>query len=229
MTRAYGLTPANTDELREFYDQEFKKGIIKDEDRAYAWMAQTLFKPYLAQRKVLDVGCGGGFFLSELRKIAGDASGIDLSGEALRIAEKLNPKSILAQGSAEDLPYKNETFDCVFCLGSLEHFLNIPQALKEMARVTRKNGWIFLMVPNLFWYKDILSVLKNGGIGERNQLYEFFATPVQWQQIIETSGLRVEKRWKYNGISKSRVKQWFKDVLIPFNLSYHMIFGCRAK
>ena len=226
MTKTYTETQITTQELRDFYDQEFKRNIIKDEDRAYRWMAQKLFGPYLAGKKALDVGCGGGFFLNELRQLTALSIGIDLSGEALRIAANRNPKNNLVQGSAQQLPYSDQSFDCLFCLGSLEHFSDIPGALREMRRVVQKGGWLFLMMPNLFWYKDILSVLKTGEIGHRNQRYEFFATPSHWKQIVSEADLKVEKCWKYNGISKSRFKQWWKDRLIPTNLSYHIIFGC---
>lgn len=227
MTKQFMTTQGSIQELRGFYDEEFKHSIIKDEDRAYRWMAKKLFRSYAAGKKVLDVGCGGGFFLKEVRQIAASALGVDLSGEALRIAAQTNPKELLLQASAEHLPYDDKMFDCVFCLGSLEHFSDISKALTEMKRVVRKDGWIFLMVPNLFWYKDILSVLKTGDIGPRNQRYEFFAVPSRWKQIISEVGLNVEKQWKYNGISKSASKQWLKDRLIPLNLSYHIIFGCR--
>ena len=227
MTKPFVATQVSIQELRDFYDEEFKRSVIKDEDRAYQWMARKLFRPYAVAKKVLDVGCGGGFFLKEIRQIAASAFGVDLSSEALKIAAQANPKELLVQASAENLPYGDHTFDCVFCLGSLEHFSDISKALTEMKRVLRKEGWIFLMVPNLFWYKDVLSVLKTGDIGSRNQRYEFFAAPSRWKQIISEAGLKVKKEWKYNGISKSSLKQWLKDRLIPLNLSYHVIFGCR--
>ena len=227
MHESSSTSQATVQDIRHFYDQEFKRGVIKDEDRAYRWMAQKLFRPHLMGKKILDVGCGGGFFLKELRGLTASAIGIDLSGEALRIASQNNPKGCLVQGSAEDLPYSDESFDCLSCLGSLEHFSNIPAALREFRRVVREGGQLFLMVPNLFWYKDILSVLITGDIGYRNQQYEFFATVSKWKQIVSESGLKIENCWKYNGISKSPLKQWLKDRLIPLNVSYHIIFACR--
>ena len=224
MTVQYAKAAENIQELRNFYNQEFKKVIIKDEDRAYQWMAHRLFKKYIVDKDVIDIGCGGGFFLKELRRIARTAVGVDLSDEALRIASREN-KNNLVQGSAEDLPFHSGRFDAVFCLGSAEHFADIPKALQEMSRALKKDGWIFLMVPNLFWYKDVLSVLKTGDICERNQKYEFFATPTQWVSLFKESGLTVKKSWKYNGISKNNLKQMIKDLVIPFNLSYHIIFG----
>lgn len=224
MSVKYGEAPANIQELRDFYDQEFKKVLIKDEDRAYQWMAHELFKPFIAGKKVIDIGCGGGFFLKELSQIASKAIGMDLSEEALRISLS-QTKNPLVQGSAEELPFEDGAFDAAFCLGSLEHFLDIPKALREMGRIIKRDGWIFVMVPNLFWYKDIWSVLKTGNICDRNQRYEFFASPAQWAAVISQAGLRVRKSWKYNGIAKNNLKQMIKDLIIPFNLSYHIIFA----
>ena len=227
MTVQYGKTAENIQELRDFYNDEFKKVLIKDEDRAYRWMAHQLFRKYIVDKNVIDIGCGGGYFLKELSRIAHTAIGMDLSDEALRIASQENQNN-LVQGSAEDLPFESGRFDSVFCLGSIEHFSDIPQALREMSRVTKKDGWIFLMVPNLFWYKDIISVFKTGNICDRNQKFEFFASPGQWASILKEAGLTVKKAWKYNGISKSNLKQMIKDIVIPFNLSYHIIFGVQS-
>ncbi len=191
-------------------------------------MAHKRFKNYILGKQVLDVGCGGGFFLKELKKLANKAVGIDLSGEALRIAtNSISGSDNLAQGSAEELPFKSDSFDAVFCLGSLEHFSDIQKALREMGRISRKEGWIFVMVPNLFWYKDIISVFKTGDVCSRNQRYEFFASPSHWAEIVSSAGLKIKKIWKYNGISKHSWKQAIKDLVIPKNLSYHIIFAAQ--
>lgn len=213
--------------LKDFYNEEYQRGIIKDEQCGYRWIAQNLLKPHISGKRILDIGCGGGYLLKELENIASSLTGIDISEVALNIAKATCPSAVLQEASAENLPFGESSFDCVVCLGSLEHFLDINKALKEMGRVLSSDGWIFVMVPNLFWYKDVLSVLKTGGIENRNQQYELFATPKQWEAIISEAGLKVVMKHKYNGISANRLKQWLKDLLIPTNLSYHLIYGMR--
>ena len=227
MLHDYKTKPSSIQELREFYDQEFQRCIIKDEDRSYHWMAEKLLKPFLSGKKILDVGCGGGFFLKYTSHNAKLHVGLDVSMQALQIASRTSASSSYVQGSGENLPFSSQSFDALVCLGSLEHFLDIPKTLGEFRRLLKDDGRLFLLVPNLFWYKDILSVLKTGDIGYRNQEFEFFTTPAHWEEIITGANLRIEKRWKYNGISKHPVKQWLKDKLIPMNLSYCIIFGCR--
>jgi len=229
MEKLMGERAPNAEALKAFYDQEFKTNIIKDEDRAYQWFAEKRLAPFLRGKRVLDVGCGGGFFLQHLARSTDSVVGLDISDEALNIARRNNPKVRLEQGSAEAMPFEDRSFDTLVCLGSLEHFLDIQAALSEMARVTSDLGWVFVMVPNLFWYKDILSVMKTGDIKTRNQSYEVFASPSQWAKVLGHKGLKIERKWKYNGISASTVKQVIKDWIIPTNLSYHLIFGLRVR
>ncbi|OGW79512.1 MAG: hypothetical protein A3G33_06865 [Omnitrophica bacterium RIFCSPLOWO2_12_FULL_44_17] len=219
--------PSSVEDLRHFYDQEYSVQVIKDDDRAYSWMSAQLLKKYAAGKWLLDVGCGGGFLLKELQKFTPYTFGLDISQTALRISQKTSPSSKLVQGSAENLPFHKNTFDSLICLGSLEHFYDISIALGEFHRVVKPDGRIIIMVPNSFWYKDILSVWQTGDIGERNQTYEFFATCTQWKTIITQNQFKICQVLKYNGISSNPAKQWLKDLLIPLNLSYHFIFLCQ--
>ena len=44
------------------------------------------------------------------------------------------------KANSEELPFEDEKFDISFCLSSLEHMKNPDEAIKEMIRVTKKNG-----------------------------------------------------------------------------------------
>ena len=60
----------------------------------------------------------------------------------------INPQgSSLMRGSMEKLPFNDESFDIVFCSHTLEHSENIIQALKEMKRVLRSSGTLFIATP----------------------------------------------------------------------------------
>lgn len=69
---------------------------------------------------MLDIGCGGGFTIRRLLKRSKDAKiyGIDISDESVAKAQKVNADVLdkqvfIVQGSAEKLPYEDETFDLV--------------------------------------------------------------------------------------------------------------------
>ena len=218
--------------LQAEYDRLYKEAPIRDEDRAYAWIAQELRRIIPSAGSILDVACGGGYFLRELQRLYGASvrfHGIDLSREALAIARKEFPAASYSLSVAEDMPFEPKSFDAVTCLGSLEHFLNIAQALAEIKRVLRPGGIFLAMVPNIMWYRDILSVLLTKNRKSRNQTHELFASHGEWKEMLEQNGFEVIRSLKYNGIAQAAWKQRLKDLLIPERFSYHFIYLCRPR
>ncbi len=219
-------------DIQSEYDKLFQTEPIRDDDSGYRWHAAQVLKFRPGARRILDLACGGGFFMKQLRNMTGGKialDGLDISPEALVLAQKECPEGQYAVGVGEALPYKNGTFDAITCLGSMEHFLDIPQAVAEMKRTSTPNARFFILVPNLFWYKDIFSVLFTGSRKTRNQTHERFAAMREWIETFEGQGLKVVKTVKYNGIARKGWKQALKDLLIPRTLSYHFMFVCEAK
>ena len=218
--------------LQAEYDRLYKEAPIRDEDRAYAWIAQQLHRACPQASAILDVACGGGYFLRELQRLYGAAvhfKGIDLSKEALAIAQKEFPAADYSLSVAENMPFEPASFDAITCLGSLEHFLNIAQALAEIKRVLRPKGIFLAMVPNIMWYQDILSVLFTKDRKSRNQTHEMFASHGEWKEMLEQNGFEVVRSIKYNGIAQATWKQRLKDLLIPERFSYHFIYLCQPR
>ncbi|MFM7365183.1 MAG: methyltransferase domain-containing protein [Cuspidothrix sp.] len=102
---------------------------------------------------VLDVGSGPGLWSNELaKKVApnGRVIGIDLSLDALNYAksnlEDSDHQDIIEYAQADffNMPYANETFDCVFCANSQMYFTDVQkeQLLKEQMRVVKTGGRI---------------------------------------------------------------------------------------
>jgi len=154
------LGRADYHQLKEFYDRRFWD--LRD-GKWWDSVSYTAFKEYrfitkqlgLAKdpnKKLLDIGCGAGHFLAFVKGLV-EPYGIDLSSVAVQMAQELlREEAHLHCGSAESLPYRDEYFDFVTCLGSLEHFLDMQAALKEMRRVAKTDGKILIYVPNLFSY-----------------------------------------------------------------------------
>ena len=218
--------------LQVEYDKLYQEAPIRDEDRAYAWIARQIFKAHPKAASILDVACGGGHFLRQMAGLFTGATcfyGIDLSREALKIARQEFPKATYALSIAEDMPFAPKSFDVVTCLGSLEHFLNIGQALAEVRRVLKPRGLFLAMVPNIMWYQDILSVLFTKNRKSRNQTHELFASLGEWKEMLQQNGFDVILSLKYNGIAQASWKQCLKDFLIPARFSYHFIFIAKLR
>lgn len=214
-------------DIQSEYNQIFENEGIRDDDRAYQWQAELTRKLAPHAKAVLDVACGAGYFPEKLAGVYSPQTkifGTDLSDVALKLAGERCPGLEFKLAPAEALPYEPETFDAVTCLGSLEHFLDIPASLKEMGRVMKKDGMMLVMIPNIMWYKDVLSVLFTGSRKTRNQTHERFASLGEWAHLFQSCGFKVDQTFKYNGIARSSFKQFLKDLLIPKRFSYHFIF-----
>lgn len=98
--------------------------------------------------RILEVGIGTG---ANLKYYSRDCkiTGIDLSAEMLRIAErkakKLGRDIALEEGDVENLPFRAGEFDYVVDILGLCTYPNPIRALKEMKRVCKKNGKILLL------------------------------------------------------------------------------------
>jgi len=93
-------------------------------------------------QRVLDVGCGPGALTSELVRRLGPAAvaAVDPSPPFVEAARARHPEVDVQRASAEDLPFPDNAFDAALAQ-LVVHFMADPVAgLREMARVTRKQG-----------------------------------------------------------------------------------------
>lgn len=116
-------------------------------DGRWSSVAQEFIHKYKLtnESSVLDIGCGKGFLLFEIKQILPGISvtGIDISEYAIQ-----NSKSEISQylrvGDARELPYKDNQFDLVISHATLHNLEihDVTKALREISRVSRKNAWI---------------------------------------------------------------------------------------
>ena len=148
--KAEALTPQLQDEIRRSFDraasdeQHFPATI--DPRIQHVQIILKFFGP-LADKKVLDVGCGKGRFARVLKERHPDAEiwGLDISEEMLRFV----PAGIHTRaGSMTDLPFADSTFDFAYATESLEHAVDIERAVHEMCRVVKPGGKLVIVDKN---------------------------------------------------------------------------------
>jgi SAM-dependent methyltransferase len=133
------------------------------------WIGQTelrLLSSRLAPRpgdRVLDVGCGTGWFTRRLSNLAAiDVTGIDVDGESLEFARRRDPASSYLQADACRLPFDDCSFDGVVSVAALCFVADWPRAMKEIVRVCRKRFVIALLNRHsLLWHQKG----RDGGSG----------------------------------------------------------------
>lgn len=137
--------------LADWYDTHYRANGTWPTSEAYAQVLLDLMRqsglPARTDLRLLDVACGGGFYLRYSRDAFAVRCGCDISRVALAEARQHDARLALCQANAEALPYASASFDVVTCLGSLEHFLQPERALAEMRRVVTSEGLVMILVP----------------------------------------------------------------------------------
>lgn len=100
--------------------------------------------------RVLDIGCGTGIHSKYLAKMRYEMYASDLSSELIVEANrKSREKKIkFLISDAERIPFKDKTFDYMFCGALLHHLPNRTQTIREIRRVLKKGGKVFSFDPN---------------------------------------------------------------------------------
>ncbi len=110
--------------------------------------------------RVLDAGCGDGIFVTVLRQLGFQVSGVDVSQAAIAKTRTQCPDVDLHVGSLEDpLPFRDGVFDAVWCTEVLEHIFNVHTTLAEFNRVLRLGGTLVLTTPYHGFVKNLAIAL----------------------------------------------------------------------
>lgn len=101
--------------------------------------------------RVLDVGCGDGWYSSKMADKGAIVHGIDFSERAVAFARLIDIRNVYDIGSSTNLPYPNDFFDVVTCIQVLEHIEqeDAEASLKEFKRVLKPNGKLIISVPSI--------------------------------------------------------------------------------
>ena len=102
--------------------------------------------------RILDVGCGTGEYIRRANELGFSASGVEPADAMRQHAIERNPGSSIVSGVATELPYPDQSFDLVICIEVLRYLdqADNRQALREMHRVLRPGGKMFLTSVNRY-------------------------------------------------------------------------------
>lgn len=91
---------------------------------------------------LLDVGCGSGDLLAYLDSLGMSTAGLDPAPNMVELARSRVPDSDVRQGSADQLPWTDDTFDLVTSVNALQFADDTRDALAEMTRVAKPGGLV---------------------------------------------------------------------------------------
>lgn len=189
------------------------------------------------KKRLLDIGCGFGALLRMVEVRGTLTWGIDISQKAVEVAHQCVKASKIILANVERLPFKNNLFDFITCVGTLEHIPNIDAAVREIATVCKDSGRILIVVPNVPIHEKIRNCFRKIKIKLQatDQLYEQVFVLPDWKKRLERNGLKVLRVYKDNH-TWLRKRFFFNDYLrilrrvirkmLPVYFSYQFIFIC---
>ena len=140
---------------------------------------KTIFKRYLAGNAydVLEVGCGNGTVLRALSEIKNlHLTGADIYLSGVKFAKSQVPNVEFIQIDATNIPFENK-FDAIGCFDVIEHIDDDKRVLTELNKALKKNGFLFLTVPQYPWlWSEIDEIDRHKRRYTRNELIEKITT-----------------------------------------------------
>jgi len=142
------------EEKRE--EEHYERDYYENEELAY-WdkersgffnRASRMIRKLIKVGKLLDIGCGMGYFMDLCRRNSWDVKGIEISDFAVNYAkEKLGLDVIKSE--LKDVKFGSEFFDVVTMWNVLDQVYDPKATLFEVNRILKKGGYAFIRVSNL--------------------------------------------------------------------------------
>ena len=122
----------------------------------------------IADRVVLDVGCGTGLFFTHIAMNAQTVVGVDVSRKLLLKAKEQASASqnvFLVQADADHLPFRDDFFDAVFAFTVLQNMPKPSTTLGEFKRVAKRDGRVVVTgLKKAFPLNTFMDVLAGSGL-----------------------------------------------------------------
>jgi SAM-dependent methyltransferase len=142
---------------------------------------------------IVDVGCGGGLFLSMLQKEHRHVMGLDISKKACSVAWGIFGVPA-ACGSLGDAPLRPDSCAAITLFHVLEHVYDPKQDIEAAHRLLRRNGRLIIQVPNAASWQFRLFGKRWNGLDVPRHLITFRATDVD--RLLDCCGFEI-LRHKY--------------------------------
>jgi len=126
---------------------DYDRQAILGEKRNWQQSFYAQEKILLDRTKILDLGCGAGYWTKRINDKIAKTIGVDVSDEFLDKARKDYPELGFYKMDFHKLVFPDESFDCVYADNILEHSPYPQKALKEIYRVLTDKGLLVALIP----------------------------------------------------------------------------------
>jgi SAM-dependent methyltransferase len=185
-----------------------------------------------AEGRVLEIACGAGLDLGSLGDGAERAIGLDGAERPLRVADRRladRANIDLCAGDAAHLPFRDGSFDGIWCIGALHHMPAWRAAVAEAGRVLRPGGTLRFLVYRRWALQTLVFAAGHAmrpflerRLERRSRVGRRVASVAEFT-LLPVVHLLPERTWldeaRRNGMTITRVERrdtWFPlDRLVP--------------
>jgi 2-polyprenyl-3-methyl-5-hydroxy-6-metoxy-1,4-benzoquinol methylase len=186
--------------------------------------------------KILDIGCGLGFFLEVAEKRGWRAEGVEVSNYAASYLSKNKYKAYC--GELESLKLAEKSYDVITLFSVIEHLSNPLETLKEIRRLLKPDGLLIITAAN---QKGLLATF----LGKRWFQYKYhghlyFFSSVTLTKLLNKVGFtnikieremfqtiplsfilsRLDYLYKFPFVKELHKVKFIKNIIIPFAFDY---------
>ena len=170
------------------------------------------FTPFPTQGRILEIGCGPGFFLKGLaQKKYNQINGVEPSREAVEQSGEL--KDLIYNGMFTGGVYPREYFDVICAFQMFDHLADPGAFLKDCRAYLKPQGAVFLILHNI---KAIPARI----LGQRCPMLDIehpiLYNPGTVSRMLEANGFEVQK--KFSVLNRYPLKYWFQLIPLPMAL-----------
>lgn len=215
---------------KQLLPSHYNKQYFTDRDYLDLHIAQSLriLMKDNGLKKVLDVGCGTGKLVKFLNDNEFQAFGCDTSEIAIKAAQRNNKKNTILKASATKLPFKNNSFDLIASISTIEHLTQreVILFLRQAYRVLKPNGLLFIITPN--YASPMRFILGKKWFGYLDPTHTTFFTPSSLSKALEQTGfknVKLKLKTAYNVSSDLHLPGFLRKLPMSIKnaLNYVMI------
>ncbi len=188
----------------------------------------------LTGKKVLDLGCGGGYFAYLAKQRGAEVIGVDYSQSAINFAKNRYKDIDFRVADALTLKeFSDSTFDLVLLMDVIEHIKNQDESLNEIRRILKNEGKLLISTDlddspwnkniwhQLIWRTYMLSksgrsyLLIKKVEEERRRYKNYHNSHVSVRTLDELKKMLADNKFhKIETHIYALVKVWIRDVLL---------------
>lgn len=181
------------------YASEYKTNLPRIQKRYQRYL--SLLSKYNIKGKLLDLGCGTGYFIHFILNTANrnlKVFGVEPNKKLREIARR-NTGVDVKIGRMNSIPYPRNYFDVLSCLDVLEHSIDLKESIVEIRRVIRPKGALLIQAPNYISLMAFLSGNKWDWWSPPDHTVHFSVSSLN--KFLTFNGFTILKNYTYEDTS----------------------------